>query len=159
TYELKVSMQGFKTEVRTGLTLEIGSTSRFDVAMQVGAVNEAVEVTGQAAILKTESPELGQVISNKTMTGLALNSRDFLSLARLIPGVVPSRGSTGDGGRDSAGYSVEGRRRSDNIVYVDGSIMSDGNGSTTFFPNIDALQEFELKTGLYSAEFGVRPGG
>ncbi len=158
-FEIRATMQGFKTEVRTGIKLEIGSTNRFDFVLAVGSIAEAVEVTSQAPILKTESPEMGQVVSNKTMTGLALNSRDFLSLARLIPGVVPSRGSTGDGGRDSSGFSVEGRRRSDNIVYVDGSIMSDGNGSTTFFPNIDALQEMELKTGLYSAEFGVRPGG
>lgn len=158
-YEVKASMQGFKTEVRSRIELEIGSTNRFDFALTVGSIAESIEVTVQSPVLRTESPEMGQVISNKTMTGLALNSRDFLSLARLIPGVVPSRGSTGDGGRDSAGFSVEGRRRSDNIVYVDGSIMSDGNGSTTFFPNIDALQEMELKTGLYSAEFGVRPGG
>lgn len=158
-FEIKASMQGFKSEVRSRIELEIGSTNRFDFALTVGSIAESIEVTSQAAVLRTESPEMGQVIGNKTMTGLALNSRDFLSLARLIPGVVPSRGSTGDGGRDSAGFSVEGRRRSDNIVYVDGSIMSDGNGSTTFFPNIDALQEMELKTGLYSAEFGVRPGG
>jgi len=158
-YEIKVSMQGFKTEIQRSVNIEIGSTSRFDFVLQVGSVSEAVEVTSQAAILRTESPELGQVISNKTMIGLPLGARDFLSLARLIPGVSPTRGYTGDGGRDGFGYNVEGRRRSDNIMYVDGSMISEGNGSTTFFPNIDALQEFELKTGLYSAEFGVRPGG
>jgi outer membrane receptor protein involved in Fe transport len=159
TYELKVSMPGFKTEIRGSITLEIGRTSRIDVQLSPGGVNETVEVSAEAPVLKTESPELGQVVNNKVMVGLPVRGRDWMGFVALIPGVAPSRGSYGGGGLDATGFNVAGQRRSDNMMYLDGGIVTQGNGATTFFPSLDALQEIEVKTGLYSAEFGIKPGG
>ena len=159
TYELRVSMPGFKTEIRAGITLEIGRTSRIDIQLSPGAVNETVEVTAETPILKTESSELGQVVSNKVVVGLPVRGRDWMGFVALIPGVAPSRGSYGGGGLDATGFNVAGQRRSDNMMYLDGGIVTQGNGATTFFPSLDALQEIEVKTGLYAAEFGIKPGG
>ena len=159
SYEIRVSAPGFRTDVRTGIKLDIGQVYRFDFQLVVGEVTQTVEVTSQAPVLKTESPEFGQVISNKTLVQLPLNSRDFLGLVALVPGLAPSRGSLGGGGANAFGFNIRGQRRSDNIIYMDGAMMTDANGAMQFFPNIDALQEFDLKTGLYGAQFGIKPGG
>ena len=158
-YEIRVGAPGFKTEVRTGIALDIGSTNRLDFQLQLGDAKTVVAVEATVPILRTDNPETGQVVSNRELTNLPNNSRDFLNMATLVAGVSPSRGSIGDGSLDTKGFNVEGGRRTDNVVYLDNTMITQGNGATTFFPNIDALQEVEVKTSLYSAEFGVKPGG
>lgn len=158
-YEIRASASGFKSEVRSNVNLAIGSTVRFDFQMQIGDVTSVVSVEATLPLLRTDNPEIGQVVSNRELVNLPNNSRDFLNMVTLAAGVAPSRGSLGDGSLDSRGFNVQGSRRSDNVVYVDGGMISQGNGGTTFFPNIDALEEVEIKTSLYSAEFGIKPGG
>src|SRR5579871_3176601 len=68
TYEFKSSSAGFKTEVRTGIKLEVGATVRVDFELAVGAVTESVQVMAQSTILKTDTPELGQVIDNSQIS-------------------------------------------------------------------------------------------
>lgn len=156
-YELRVSVQGFKSEVRTGIVLEIGQTYRIDTALGVGSITETVDVQSTAPILKTESPVFGQVIDNSKINNLPLNSRDVLgTLSILTPGAAPARNNRLGGGLD---VNVRGQRRSDNVLMVDGTLMSQGNAATTFNLNPDAVQEFEVKTGLYGAEYGIKPGG
>ena len=77
-YEIRVSMAGFKTEVRFGIKLEVGSTNRFDFNLTVGEVTQTVEVNAEAPILRTENPTFGQVIDNKKIDTLPLNSRNVL---------------------------------------------------------------------------------
>src|SRR5438552_14262735 len=97
-YQFKVLMTGFKTELRTGQKLDVGQTYRMDTRLNVGAPSEQVEVTSVSPILKTEAPELGQVIDNKKIISLPLNNRDvFGILGSLTPGVQPTRGSANDG--------------------------------------------------------------
>ncbi|MEO7652229.1 MAG: TonB-dependent receptor [Bryobacteraceae bacterium] len=158
-YEVRATMAGFKTNVRSGVKLEIGQAMRVDFQMGVGDVTETVSVTAEAPVLKTESPEFGQVVTNNVVIGLPVRSRDFLAFVSMVPGAAPQRGTVGGGNLDQGGYNVSGQRKSDNVVYIDGGMMTQGNGATTFFPNLDALQEVEVKTGLYGAEFGVKPGG
>jgi hypothetical protein len=156
-YQLKVTMTGFKTELRTGQKLEVGRTYRMDTKMTVGAPSEQVEVTSVAPILKTEAPELGQVIDNQKIISIPLNNRDvFGILGSLTPGVQPTRGATDGGGVQ---FNVKGMRQSDNYGMIDGSMVSETNGSLQFFVNPDTVQEFEVKTGLYGAEYGIKPGG
>jgi len=157
TYELRVSMAGFKTEARTGITLEVGRTYRIDVPLTVGNVTETLEITSAAPVLKTETPEFGQVIDNRRIMDIPLNGRDVLgSLSILTPGTAPARSARLGSGID---VNVRGQRRSDNVLLVDGTMMSQGNAAVTFFLNPDTVQEFEVKTGLYGAEYGVKPGG
>ena len=83
------------------------------------------------------------------------------SLAALTPGMMPARSSLGVTQSAGAGsnFNVRGNRRVDNVVLLDGGILSFGNGQLTFLISPDAVQEFEVKTGLYGAEYGLRPGG
>lgn len=158
-YEVRVSAKGFRSESHTGIKLDIGSTMRVDFVLQVGDTSSVVNVAATPSLLRTDNVETGQVVSNRELVNLPNNSRDFLNMLTLVAGVAPSRGSLGDGSLDTRGFNVEGSRRSDNVVYMDGTMIVEGNGATTFFPNIDALREVEVKTSLYSAEFGIKPGG
>lgn len=157
-YELRVSASGFKTEVRSGLKFDVGGTYRIDIPLAVGQVSDVVEVNAVAPILKTESPELGQVLDNAKIMNLPLNNRDvFGGLAALTPGVMST--STGGGLGSSLTFTVKGLRNSDNVGMIDGTLVSETNAAVEWNINPDAVQEFELKTGLYGAEYGTKPGG
>ena len=136
----------------------MGRTYRQDFKLDVGAPTEQVEVRAESPILKTEAAELGQVIDNQKINSLPLNQRDvFGTLGSLTPGVQPTRGT--DAGGSGVQFNVKGMRQSDNYGMIDGSMVSETNGSLQFFINPDAVQEFEVKTGLYGAEYGIKPGG
>ncbi|MEO7653036.1 MAG: TonB-dependent receptor, partial [Bryobacteraceae bacterium] len=161
-YELRASFSGFKTEVRSGIVLAVGRIERVDFALSLGETTQTVEITSRVSLLNTESAGMGQVIDHEKLVGLPVNNRDFATLAALSPGVVSPRGTiygNGVASGTATGILVRGMSRADNVYHLDGSMISEGNGATTFRPNLDALQEFEVKTGLYGAEYGVRPGG
>ena len=157
SYEVRSTMAGFKTEVRSEVKLEVGRTVRIDFNLTVGQLSESVEIKASVPVLQTESPETGQLIDNTKINGLPLNQRDVLgALGGLSPGVAPARGSRLGNG---IAFTVRGQRQSDNIVLLDGAIVNNGNNSVWFFTNPDAVQEYEIKTGLYGADYGIKPGG
>ena len=148
-------MPGFKTARRLGVKLEVGRIIRVDFVVTVGEVADSVEVTSSAPLLTSEKAEFSQLIDQRKVEGLPINNRDFTQLAILTTGVSPVRGSVN---ADFGQFATRGMRRTDNMVFVDGTMFSTGNGVTFFRPSIDALQEFEIKTGLYGADYGVKPG-
>ncbi len=161
-FEVRSSFTGFQTQIRTGVVLEVGRIERVDFTLAVGETSQTTEVTSRASLLNTESAGMGQIIDHQKLVGLPVNNRDFATLAALSPGVVSPRGTiygNGVASGTATGILVRGMSRADNVYHLDGSMISEGNGATTFRPNLDALQEFEVKTGLYGAEYGVRPGG
>ena len=156
-YDFGVSLTGFKSYKRAGQKLDVGQTYRMDAQLEVGEVSETIQVMAATPILKTEGPELGQVIHNEKVDSLPLNDRDvFGAFGALVPGVQPTRENiTGAG----LSFNVKGQRLSDNLAMIDGSMVSELNGAVSFFINPDSVQEFEVKTGLYGAEYGVKSGG
>ena len=90
-YRIEVSRQGFTTQVVSDIGLEVNQTARIDVKLAVGELVQRVETTASLQLLKTDASDVGAVISNKQIIELPLNGRDYLSLARLIPGAIPSR--------------------------------------------------------------------
>ncbi len=154
-YNLRASLPGFKTDERTGMKLDVGQLYRIDIVLSVGEVSEVVSVVSTAPILETEEPELNQVLTSEVAVNLPLNTRDVLIMGTLTPGISPSRNSQGGG----MGYTVKGMRQSDNLVTLDGSMVSETNGGIVMRGNPDAIQEFEIKTGLYGAQYGIKPGG
>src|SRR5262245_122277 len=87
-YALTVEASGFKKLVSNEIKLEVNQTARVDLQLQVGGVNEIVNVTGVAPILQTENVMVGQVISGNTTTALPLNGRNFQQLTLLVPGTI-----------------------------------------------------------------------
>ena len=86
-YEITVSANGFRTEVKKGLVLQVGQRARLDLTLQPGSVNESVNVTVQVPLVNTEEAVFGDVIENKRVVELPLNGRNFNSLALLTPNV------------------------------------------------------------------------
>jgi len=158
-YDIQVSVHGFREAVRRGVTLQVGALARIDFRMEVGAVSEVVEVAGAAPLLSSESVAVGTVIENRRIVELPLNGRNYLQLVSLSPNVVNEGGGGGagmqGGERARQSISVAGQRLEFNRYTLDGVENTDGNFNTYMIrPSIEALQEFNVQTGIYSAEFG-----
>ena len=139
---------------------------RIDVALEVGGMEEIVEIQAETPLLNTSSSDLGATIVEEQIKTLPLNGRNFVSLTRTIPGVL--RGNPGaniDGAgslawRASASFSAMGQRPRDNNYMLDGVDNNETWLQTVvIFPSVDALDEFKLQTSTYSAEFGRSLGG
>jgi len=157
-YDIQADQPGFRGFRREGIQLQVGGTDQIDISLEVGAVNDVVAVTGTAALLTTEGAAVGTVIENKSIIELPLNGRDYLQLAQLQPNVyAPAQGSNlGFRG----GFNVAGNSEIANQYILDGI---DNNDETTnqplHRPILDAVREFKVLTGTYSAEYGRQAGG
>lgn len=160
-YTIKVEREGFQSQSRAGVELQVGSAPSLNFSLAVGNVAEVIEVTGGAPVLETESTSVGTVIENKRIVELPLNGRNYLQLASLIPGATTngpasSQGQQRMGGaRNQFALNVAGQRVHFNHYSLDGMENTDPNFNTyLFLPSIDALQEFKVESGLFSAEYG-----
>lgn len=155
-YSLEVKQSGFRSRLINDIKLEVNQTARVDVVMAVGEVAERIEVAALAMLLKTDTSEIGHVVTNKQIVDLPLNGRDYLQLARLIPGVVPSRaGATAGQKGVSRSINSIGARDTSVSFLLDGVDTNDVSFQTpSVTPSIDAIQEFKVLQNAYSAEFG-----
>lgn len=158
TYSVQTALSGFKTEARSGITLQVDQVARIDFTLQVGEVSEKVEVIGDAPLINTESSTVGTVIENRKVVELPLNGRQFYQLNLLLPGastsVQGSQNSTQGGS-----FVVNGAREQDNNFLIDGIDNNDLAINIFSVPlSVDAIQEFKLQASSYTAEFG-RSGG
>jgi len=165
-YNVKAELQGFQTEVRNGVELQVQQTARIDFQLRVGGVAETVEVTGGAPLLNTENASLGTVVDGQRIVDLPLNGRNFLSLVSESPNVSAGFNTNGGtstgaastrlgGDRANQSFAVSGSRREYNNYSIDGVVNTEPNfNAYLFLPSIDAIQEVKVQTGIYSAEFG-----
>jgi hypothetical protein len=163
TYSLKIEAKGFKTTVQPALTLEVNQRARVDVPMQVGGLTETVTVTSEAAILQTETTQIGSVIGADAIANIPQISRNPIALTLLAPGVTtPNPSGFTNGVRTTGGGRpyVNGNREEGNNFLLDGV---DNNQTTdnlsSYQPNPDAIAEFNMITNNASAEFGNFQGG
>ncbi len=178
TYNLTVSAAGFKTETRTGITVNVGGKLSLDVQLSVGSADQEVTVNGSGENINTTDASVSTVVDRNFVQNLPLNGRSFQSLITVTPGteVVPSQGQGSSGE-----ISVNGQRTEANYYTVDGvsvdtgaTVSSSGAigggfsgatpqesalGTTQSIISIDALEEFRESTSSYSAEYGRTPGG
>ena len=160
-YNIKAESQGFQSEIRSGVELQVQQVARIDFQLRIGGVAEAVEVSGGTPLLATENATVGTVIDNQRIVELPLNGRNFIQLVALSPNVNATFADGGasssrqGGDRSTQNFSVAGMRREFNYYTLDGIANTDVDFNTySFLPSIDALQEFKVQTGVYSAEFG-----
>src|SRR5581483_8626620 len=154
-YTVEVKAPGFRTAVQTGVVLQIGQQARIDLALEVGDVVERVEVAGRGPILQTENAVLGEVVATERIVNLPLNGRNFLQLASLTPGVVVSEESNAQRTRIIA----NGARDIWMQVNINGiTAVNNRHNFVNFYPSIDAIQEFKVQSGNYSAEYGGNAG-
>src|SRR5712692_1339833 len=86
-YMVEVKAEGFRSERRTGIVIQINQQARIDFTLQVGNVVETVEVSATAPLLSTENSTLGAVVAGERIVNLPLNGRNFAQLAAVTPGV------------------------------------------------------------------------
>ncbi len=161
TYSVRVSLAGFRSAVENEVLLQVGQTVRLNFELQVGDVTETVEVSATTENLDTDTTTVGTVIDNRRIEDLPLNGRNYLQLASLVPsGTIygPGNfiaGARGGGARAQLSLNLSGQRFQFNRFTLDGVENTDPNfGTYLFLPSVDALQEFKVETGTYSAEFG-----
>lgn len=164
SYRVEAEKAGFNKAVVSTVVVEVNQTVRVDLLMTVGAVTEVVEVRSEAALVQTDTTTLGQVVTNRQVHELPLNGRDFTNLIRLNVGVTEVQGGITaaptirrHGLNDSfRNVSINGARPASISFLIDGVTANDGLfQSPGVIPPIDAIQEFKLQNGLYSAEFGM----
>ena len=163
-YQVKAELQGFKT-LQNAVELHVEETLRVDFRLELGTLTETTEVIAATTLIATSNATVGTVIENRRIVELPLNGRNYLSLIALSPNVsagFAGPGQAGDrqgGSRASQQISISGQRREFNYYTLDGVDNTDVNFNTyIFLPSIDALEEFKVQTGIYSAEFGRAAG-
>ena len=165
-YQVTVSMAGFETLVRSGITLTVGQEANITLAMKVGAVSEQVTVTGEAPLVDTSGSSVSGLVEEKRIVELPLNGRDFTQLALVQPAVLALRNTDsvvqkGFGAR----ISMAGSRPDQTGWLLDGTnVKSMSNFGTpgsasSLLLGVDAVREFQVLTSNYSAEFGGSSGG
>jgi Carboxypeptidase regulatory-like domain/TonB dependent receptor/TonB-dependent Receptor Plug Domain len=169
-YEVKITAAGFSTAVRSNLELAVGAQQQLNITLKVGETSTTVQVTEAAPQVELTSSTLTGQVESETVRELPLNGRDWTSLAVLQPGVKPietqmsydtsARGNRGFGSE----LTVSGQRstfnnyRIDGISVVDYANAAPGNVIGVVL-GVDAIQEFSVLTGGFSAEYGRATGG
>ncbi len=163
-YEVRANGAGFRTTVRSGITLIIGRTAVVDFELSVGQLTETVAVTDAPPLVESTHAALGEVIQNKQIVDLPLNGRSYAQLALLSPQVVAGGSGIGtrtqENGVGTQGYfSISGSRPEGNQFTFNGmNVSNDFTGGTYAYPPIDSVQEFKILQNSYSAELGGRTG-
>ncbi len=163
-YHLTVAASGFKTETRTGITLQAADNKQFDVHLQLGATSQTVEVTAETPLIDTTSATSGTVITQQEITEMPTSSHVVTLLAVMSPGVLAQDQNnnvahlwsynaasqfTADGGRNNI-YS--------NSFQLDGMQDMKSGGDVAFIPPMDSVQEFRVQTNAYDAAIGRQAG-
>ncbi len=161
-YEVKAETDGFKTEVRSGIVLEIQNRIDISFVLQVGNVSDEIEVVESSTAVQREGGALGSVITEKVIVDLPLDGRRYSDLILLSPGAVPAPGTRSN--PREARLNVDGNFSLQNYFALNGV---DNNTFTTnaqerspqaVQPPPDALQSFKIQTRTYDAEFGWAQG-
>ena len=159
SYSLKVSMSGFKTYEDAKVSVEVGVIQNISPKLEIGAVTETVEVSNESPLMHTESSEISSVIDQNMIDDLPINGRRASNFALLTPGVV----SNGDG---FGLLSFRGISFLLNNSTIDGlddnqAYFSEQRGRTRAAYSISqtAIQEFQVNTSNFSAEYGRSAGG
>jgi Carboxypeptidase regulatory-like domain len=161
SYRIEAALPGFRTYVQTGIVLEVNASLAVNPVLEVGQVNEQVEVQASTAVVETRAVGVGAVMQHEQIMELPLNGRDVSELIALAGASTPS--PTGTNNRDpfvkqtisvaggssiGLNYSLDGANHNNPVF-----------GTNLIMPFPDALQEFKLETSAMSAEKGVKPAG
>lgn len=162
-YEVRVESPGFQAAVRSDVVLQLNQNARIDFQMQVGNVNQTVEVSAAAPVLQTQSTQLSTVIDSRTNTQLPLATRNYVQLTLLAPGSVhpnPQNFENGQTTGNGARPYINGNREQANNFILDGVDNNQASDNLVgYAPSPDAIQEFNLIEQNASAEFGNFMGG
>jgi hypothetical protein len=164
--EVRAEKAGFRAAVRTGVSLLVGQEAVVNLKLDVGQVNQEVTVAAETSMVDATTANVSGMVNERQIKELPLNGRSFDNLITLnpgsinytykSPGTVTSQGNT---------FSVAGRRPLENIFLLNGieytgssQLANTPGGVSGNLLGIDAVREFNVLSGTYSAEYGKRAG-
>jgi len=159
-YQVTIEAAGFKRAQSVPIEIHAGVRARFDVTLELGAIVDTVSVHRPAPLLQTETSSLTQTLGPAQIGQLPINGRNFSQLAMLSPGVLPAFGHV----QRESGFNAHGQWALQNNFILDGvdnnsHIMGvQDRKAQVLVPNLDAVQEFQVQTSNYTAEFGRGAG-
>ena len=159
-YEVSAELAGFKKYSARDVRLEVGRTAQVELKLDVGVITESVTVTGESPLVDTTSQEIGGRISAQEFVDTPSFNRNFAGYLGMLPGVVATISAT-TFGADSISVAGQNVR---NVNYtMDGSNNNDtfngGNGGAQARVPVEAVQEFQLLSSQFDAEYGLASGG
>ena len=161
-YNVEAELQGFRKIVRQNVKVDVNTTMRVDLTLEMGTVTESVTVAAETPVLQTDRTDTGRIIESKMVSEIPLGfNRNFQGILVTVPGVTrPNRPhSQFFNSQDALGMEVNGQPRQANNTLIEGL---DNNHKTgllaVIIPSADALETVSVSTSNYDAEFG-RSGG
>ncbi len=160
-YDVTIEKQGFAAIRHQGVKVQVGEKLTLDVQLGAAGAIESVNVTAEAPIVETTRTQVSTTVNDRAVANLPTNGRNFIDFVLLTPGVVLDRSRTGD-------ISFAGQRGTLNSLQIDGADNNNtffgqalgrtGSGRAPYQFSQDAVQEFQVNSNSYTAEFG-RAGG
>ena len=159
-YRLEMALQGFRSYAQTGIVLQVNSNPVIKVTLQLGELAETLTVQGQAPLVETRNPSIGQVITNQQVEALPLEGRNPTQLIVLSGAAVDSGNPSSRSLTSSRSITIAGAQQWGIAYLLDGALHNnvyDGVNLPLPFP--DALQEFKVEVSGSSSVGGSRGSG
>jgi hypothetical protein len=160
TYDLTISVEGFKTYEQRGIVL--GATERValrQIALEVGALAETVTVRSEATLVQTTTAARSGLVDRDQIENIALKGRDFAGYLKLLPGVLDTSAREAPGWGSMGGLSINGRSGGFNFSYDGVTNKDTGSNSGNYSaPALDSIAEVRVQTSNFQAEYGRSSG-
>ena len=161
-YEVSAEAKGFRKITVRGVALEVAQRARVDIKLQIGEVTQQISVDAQALSVQTDDATLSTVIDATQIRELPLpGNRNLFRLALLAPGMSrgPASSVTTSGFGPGFGIAAMGQKVHNNAILLDGaSLRTSIHGAVRMRPSVEAIEEFRVEAGWYSAEYGTQSG-
>jgi len=159
-YRLEASLQGFRSFVQTGIQLQVSSNPVIKVTLELGQLSETLTVEGQAPLVETRNPAVGNVMTNAQVEALPMEGRNVASLVVTVGATVDTGNPSSRSLTQSRGIAIAGGQQFGVAYVLDGALHNnvyDGDNLPMPFP--DAVQEFKIETSSQQAQNGYKAGG
>lgn len=162
-YTVSAELAGFKRFQETNKKLDASMATSVNITLEVGQVSDTISVNASVSGVQAESATVGKLVESAQIDFMQLNGRNPLFLAILKPG-VSSGGALGgslDFGLTTGGLNINGSRTQDNLITFDGAVAvrTRSNGTSIGVADADTVQEVQILTSNYNAEYGRSAGG
>jgi len=161
-YSVEMTATGFKKFVQKGIVLEVNVNARVDASLDIGTISEEISVTSAVPLVNTANVQIGRSVENAEINTLPIVGRNVYTLLSLTPGVTSNANSIVLGypeQRTMINGGVDGGAGSVNYYLDGGNNMTGLRNTGNIAPNPDAVEEFQVVTNSYSAEYGRFAGG
>ena len=156
-YTLSARLAGFRELITENIVLQVGPTVQIDLALQIGALEESLTVTGESPLVDLTSAQVGGNVSEEELRDLPSSSRNFTSFVALLPGVQLTPSSS----PSSSGVRINGQNQTGIMFMLDGGANNDDlrGGQSQAKPALEAVAEFQVVTNQMDAEYESATSG